>query len=293
MKKLIILAFIILRTSSVFALANDKYGRTVTGPVTTTVDTYTDTDPVTGAVFALGFPIGAPLVAVYAGLEGMAPSNSNNYIGLDAAGNVIQPYFRYTQAMMDALVSGGAIASYQLMDPSFPPPPPGAQFNPGSGNGNYAVPLPYLPGGPANWPNPPPPPLTLPMALDRLSARVSNINPVASARALNSNFTPGPIRMIYACYTVRINCSITVGGTCTGTVALLSDVNTPPVANRGQALLSLGGVIVVGLTITESKETPLCYIVPAGHVVRLSTAVVAGSPTFSITQQVEEVMGPG
>lgn len=291
MRKLNWLALIALLVSTTaWALPNDKYGRTVTGPVTSGgFDTYT----VTGVnSFQMSFPQGAAQAVVYNGIEAQAPAGTLDYACLDANGVVTFVYHRYTTAMMDALVPG-TCASYQQVDPAYPPPPPGSNFNPGAGNGNYSVPMPYLPGAPANWPNPPPPPLLVQGALDRLANRMSNVTLFASARALNSTFTPGPVRLILGCYTVRISCSITLGGTCTGTAQLVSDGATPPTTVRTQTQMSLGGTLIVGLTITNAQEVPLCYIVPPGQNVRINTVTGAGSPTFSITQQIEEVLGPG
>lgn len=283
---LLIAAFVI--SFNAWALPNDFYGRTVTGPVTANGnDTYTDTDPNTGAVFQMAFLAGTDQLTVYACLRGMAPSNTNNYVGLDANGNVVSPYPRYTQTMMDALVSGGTIASYQLQDPAFPPPPPGAQFNPGSGNGNFALPVPYLPSAPANWPPPGGVPNVLPQAIDQIANRLSTINPQSPARTLNSNFTPNANRPVFACYSIHMVCTVTVGQTCSAQVQLLSDTNTPPVAVRAQTLLSLAGTIVVGLTETTGHDAPVCYIVPKGHNVRLSSSS-SGTATISIVQQTEE-----
>lgn len=293
MKKLIVL--LLLASSTAFALNNDKFGRAVTGPVTANgLDTYTDTDNVNTVTFTMSFPTGAALTTVYAGLESQAPppSTVKNYAGLDATSAVLLIQIGVTQAIMDALVSGGTIASYAVLDPTFPPPPIGAIFaGQGTGQGNFGVPIPYLPQTPSNWPVPPAP-NAVPMALDRLANRLATVNPTAPARALNATFAPNPpSRIVFACYTIHLSCTVTVGQTCTSTVQLVSDASTPPTTVRSQTSMSLGGILVVGLTTTNTQDTPLCYMVPTGQNVRLnSSSSGTGTATASIVQQTEEVI---
>lgn len=103
-------------------------------------------------------------------------------------------------------------------------------------------------------------------------------------RSLNSNFTPSSTSPVQVCYTISISCSITLGGTCSGSVELRSDANTTPTTVRTKASMTLGGVLVVGLTLANGQETPVCYMVPPKHNVRL---VSTGTATISITQQSE------
>lgn len=279
-----------------WALPNDRFGRTVTLVTASGTDTYTDTDPNnSNQTFSLGFPQGTDQNSVvYPALNSIAPppSTVKNYAGLDANSIVLLVNMGVTQAIMDALVSGGTIASYTVLDPGFPPPPLGAVFaGQGVGQGNFGVPTPYLPLTPSNWPVPPPP-NTVPMALDRLANRLATVNPTVPARALNSTFTPNPpSRIVFACYSIHLSCSVALGQTCTSTVQLVSDASTPPTTVRSQTALSLGGTLVVGLTLTNTQDAPLCYIVPSGHNVRLnSSSAGTGTATASIVQQTEEVI---
>lgn len=291
MKKLV--ALLLLVSSTAFALSNDKFGRAVTGPVTANgQDTYTDTDSVNTVTFTMSFPTGAALSVVYAGLESQAPppSTVKNYAGLDPNSIVLLIQIGVTQAIMDALVSGGSIASYAVLDPNFPPPPIGAAFVPGSGQGNFMPPPPpFLVQTPANWPPPGGVPITLPVAVNQLATRLSVVNPTTPARTLNTNFTPNANRPVFACYTVQISCTLTVTGTCSSTVDLRSDVNATPVTVRGQAAVTV--TLGVGVTVTQTNGVTqtLCYMVPTGHNVRLVTSS-SGTATATLVQQVEEMI---
>lgn len=291
------ISLLLLVSTQAFALPNDKFGRTVNLNTDGITDTYTDTDPNnSNQTFNLGFPAGTDqTLIVYPALNSIAPppATVKNYAGLDATSTVLQINMGVTQAIMDAFVSGGTIASYAVLDPTFPPPPIGAIFaGQGVGQGNFGVPIPYLAQTPSNWPGPGPAPNSVPMALDRLANRLATVNATTPSRTLNSAaFVPNNQgRVVFACYTVRVACSITLGGTCTGTAQIVSDSGSPPTTVRTQTQMSLGGTIVVGLTLANSQDIPICYMVPPGDKVIIKTIVGAGAPAFTLVQQTEEII---
>lgn len=298
MKKLHYLSLVaLLVTSTAWALPNDRFGRTVTLNTASGVDTYTDTDPNnSNQTFNLGFPAGTDQnLVVYPALNSIAPppATVHNYAGLDATSTVLTINMGVTQTIMDALVSGGSIASYAILDPTFPPPPIGAVFaGAGVGQSNFGVPIPYLAQTPANWPGPGPAPNTVPMALDRLANRLSTVNATTPTRTLNSAaFVPNAQgRVVFACYTIRTACTFSISGTCTGTAQIVSDSASPPTTVRTQTQMSLGGTIVVGLTLNNSQDVPLCYMVPPGDKVIIKTVVGSGAPSFTLVQQTEEII---
>lgn len=111
--------------------------------------------------------------------------------------------------------------------------------------------------------------------------------PSTPSRSLNSNFTPSSSNAVMACYSIKISCSVSLGGSCEGNVELRSDANTTPTAVRAQTSMSLGGTLVVGLALSNNQTVPVCYLVPPSHNVRLVSTTVSGSPSFSIISQSE------
>lgn len=77
-----------------------------------------------------------------------------------------------------------------------------------------------------------------------------------------------------------------MSGSCTGSVELRSDTNATPTTIRATAAHNISAT---GLGFTSETETPICYIVPVNHNVRL---VSAGTATISITQQSEVTIDP-
>lgn len=110
------------------------------------------------------------------------------------------------------------------------------------------------------------------------------------SRSLNSDFTPSATNATFACYTISIACSISLGGSCTGTVELRSDTSSPPTTVRAITSQSLGGTLVIGLTLSNTQQVPVCHMVPPGHNVRL---VSSGGATITITAQSETSIATG
>lgn len=113
------------------------------------------------------------------------------------------------------------------------------------------------------------------------------------SRTLNTNFTPSATNAVNVCYTFKISCSISLGGTCDGNVELRSDTNATPTTVRGRTQMSLGGTLLIGLIVSNSKEAPLCYLVPPNNNVRLVSTTISGSPNITMLIQAETAISFG
>lgn len=119
----------------------------------------------------------------------------------------------------------------------------------------------------------------------------SSVAPAVSTRALNTTFQPSATKAVRVAYTVKTQVTNPLlVGTSTATVTLLSDAANPPTTERGRVESTSGVGITVTIALTTSNTMMLSYIVPAGHYVRLVSAVT-GTGTTAIVSQVEEVLG--
>lgn len=109
-----------------------------------------------------------------------------------------------------------------------------------------------------------------------------------TTRALNTNFTPSATSAVFACYSVDFTCSLSLAGTCTGTVELRSDSNATPTTVIGTAgnKLTLGLGIVVATTVGGAVQ--LCGLIRPNDNARL---VSSGSASPSIVSQSEVAIG--
>lgn len=109
-------------------------------------------------------------------------------------------------------------------------------------------------------------------------------------RSLGTAFQPSASAPTFVSYSARVVSSLTIGGGQVGRVELLSDAANPPTTVRARMAGGAGGVGVVGLTVTNTEESPLVYIVPPAHYVLLRSVDETAGSTYSITAQVEEVL---
>jgi hypothetical protein len=118
---------------------------------------------------------------------------------------------------------------------------------------------------------------------------LGNVTSVNSApgRAFNTNFTPHATRAVSAIYTVSLSGTVTLGGSVTGTVQLLSDTSTPPTTVRTSVTMTHALGLGVGVNSTITVPGTLTYVVPAGHNVRLATS---GGATITLVSQTEVVL---
>lgn len=122
-------------------------------------------------------------------------------------------------------------------------------------------------------------------------AGLGTISVSISTRTLNTNFTPSATKSTFVCYTARTQVTNPLlVGTSTATVRLLSDTSVTPTTERGRVEASSAVGVTVALALTTSNTAPICYIVPAGHNVRLESTT-SGTGTATLVSQFEETLG--
>lgn len=107
---------------------------------------------------------------------------------------------------------------------------------------------------------------------------ITTVEPVVStpSRDLDTNFTPNANHLVMGFYTIRI---VTALLTPTGSVELMSDTNSTPNTVRSR--------VAVTVSLNQTQDLVLSYLVPKGHNVRLASA---GTATISIINQSEVVI---
>jgi hypothetical protein len=124
--------------------------------------------------------------------------------------------------------------------------------------------------------------------LGALSLNPSPTDPLAATpstptRALDTAFQISTSNAYMVFYTISISVTSTLLGSQAGAVELRSDSAATPTTARSKVSNTLSGVAA-----TNTKEAVLCYLVPAGHYVKL---VSSGAGTLSITSQTEVKLG--
>ncbi len=122
-------------------------------------------------------------------------------------------------------------------------------------------------------------------------AGLGTVTPSTPSRALNTTFTPSATKAVYACYT--INLSVTnplLVGSSSATAILVSDTSATPTTERGRVSANSSVGITVTVQITQQQASPICYIVPAGHNVRINSSTT-GTASVAIVAQAEETLG--
>lgn len=122
-------------------------------------------------------------------------------------------------------------------------------------------------------------------------AGLGTVTPATPARALNTAFQISATKAAFACYSIAL--SVTnplLIGTSTAQVQLLSDSATTPTTLRATAAIGSGVGVTVTLALTTTNTIPVCYMVPAGHYVRLVSST-SGTGSATIAAQTEETLG--
>lgn len=120
-------------------------------------------------------------------------------------------------------------------------------------------------------------------------AGLPNLTSVSSTpgRALNTTFQPHATRPTQVSYAASISCTVSLGGSVTGTVELRSDANNPPTTVRARTSLTHALGLGVGVGSTVANTDNLSFMVPPGHFVRL---VTSGTASIALVDQTEVVM---
>lgn len=119
---------------------------------------------------------------------------------------------------------------------------------------------------------------------------VRYVTPSTPSRTTASAFQPSTHRPVAVSYSVRIAAAITLTTGAAGRFELKSDASNPPTTVRARVAGGVTGTLVIGASLSTLAEAPLTYIVPAGHYVQIDTVTEAGTPTYTITTQVETTL---
>jgi len=122
-------------------------------------------------------------------------------------------------------------------------------------------------------------------------AGFGTVTPSTPTRAFGTSFQPNATKATLVLYTVKTTVTNPLlVGTSTATATLFSDASATPTTARGAVGAESGVGITVTVALTTSNTAVLAYLVPAGHYVRLTSAVT-GSGTVAIVNQVELTLG--
>jgi len=122
-------------------------------------------------------------------------------------------------------------------------------------------------------------------------AGLGTVAPATPIRVLGTAFQPSATKAVLVSYSVRtVVTNPLLAGTSTASVALLSDASNPPTTERCRVAADSSVGITVSIALTTSNTAPLTYLVPAGHYVRLVSAVT-GTGATAIISQTEEALG--
>lgn len=123
------------------------------------------------------------------------------------------------------------------------------------------------------------------------STYAGTVTPSTPTRTLNTSFQISATNSALACYSIVLSTTNPLlAGTSTAQAQLVSDAATTPTTARGTAAISSSVTLAVAIALTTGNTVQLCYLVPAGHWVRLNSST-SGTGSVSISSQVEEILG--
>lgn len=123
------------------------------------------------------------------------------------------------------------------------------------------------------------------------STYAGTVTPSTPTRALNTSFQISTTNSALACYSIVLSTTNPLlAGTSTAQAQLVSDASSTPTTARGTAAISSSVALAVAIALTTGNTVQLCYLVPAGHWVRLNSST-SGTGSVSISSQVEEILG--
>jgi hypothetical protein len=108
---------------------------------------------------------------------------------------------------------------------------------------------------------------------------------------LNTTFQPNATKATFVLYSVRVAAALTISGGALGRVELRSDAGSPPTTVRSRLAGGSTGTVVVGISLTDTVEGVLSYVVPAGDNVNLTTIAEVGVPVFTLVAVTEIPVG--
>jgi hypothetical protein len=111
-----------------------------------------------------------------------------------------------------------------------------------------------------------------------------------NSRTIGTAFQPSATRPTLVSFSVRVVSGLTLSGGAAGRVELRSDSGATPSTVRARVAGGATGTVVVGISMSDTAEGTMTYLVPAGHYVLLQSVNETGTPTYSITAQYEIVL---
>jgi hypothetical protein len=108
-----------------------------------------------------------------------------------------------------------------------------------------------------------------------------------NSRSIGTAFQPSTTRPVLFICSVRIVSALTISGGAAGRCELLSDSSATPTTVRARVAGGCTGTVVVGVSLTDTAEATMAWLVPTGDYVKLATTNETGTPTFTLTAQWE------
>lgn len=118
--------------------------------------------------------------------------------------------------------------------------------------------------------------------------RVTSVQ--SPSRSFNTTFTPSTTRPVQGHWSVRIVSSLSLTTGAAGRVELRVDTSGTPSTVRARCAGGSTGTLAVGLAIQDISECELTYIVAANENVRLVPVDEVGTPAYTITLVMEEIL---
>lgn len=106
-------------------------------------------------------------------------------------------------------------------------------------------------------------------------------------RVIGTPFQLSTTRPALVSYSARVSSTLTVTGGAAGRIELRCDASNPPTTVRKRVAGGLTGSVVIGVAVTDIAEGDMSILVPPGAYVLLQSVSEVGTPTFSLTGQLE------
>lgn len=107
------------------------------------------------------------------------------------------------------------------------------------------------------------------------------------SRTLGTAFKPSATRPVLCLYSGRVASSLSLAGGSGGRLELVSDSAATPTTIRARVAGGSTGTLAVGLGVNDVAEGLLMYMAPANDNVLLRGVNETGTPTFTLTTQIE------
>lgn len=129
------------------------------------------------------------------------------------------------------------------------------------------------------------------MTIDVIRAALGlNIVVNTPVRTFNTDFTPSLGRPALCIYTVQVGGTTTLLSGDDGVIELRSDTAATPTTVRCSMRNRIFQTLGITVGTNTVIRTPLVYLVPAGHNVRIGTVTLTAAPVFTFINSVEIIL---